>query len=148
LAKADHHFPLIPNATRKSGLAPLPLRIAAGELCNARMNLAAHHWKKLQLSVPHPGSLTIELRVIKGNPLDIALIPANQLADVEQPNGSIYSKNLIRASMPAFRAVEARAYQHAGTIDKGEYVIVLEDTKLGILSSLTSDIEIHAYLAQ
>jgi hypothetical protein len=99
------------------------------ELNNSQVSLPAHHWQKIQLTVPYSGTLTIELRVTSGNPLDVSLIPADQLSNVEQANGIIHAGNLIRASLPAFRAVQARVYNHTGRIDKGEFLIVLQDTQ-------------------
>lgn len=124
-----------------------PVPSAPIELNNSQVNLPAHHWQKIPLTVPQPGTLTIELRVTRGNPVDIALISADQLSNVEQVNGIIQARNLLRASLPVFRAVQARVYTHTGRIDKGDFLIILQDTKLGILSAPASDVKIHAYLA-
>jgi paraquat-inducible protein A len=123
-----------------------PVPAVPTELNNSQVNLQAHHWQKIPLSVPHPGTLSIELRVMLGNPVDVALIPADQLSNVEQANGVIQAGNLLRASLPTFRAVQARIYNHTGQIDKGDFLIVLQDTTLGILSAPASDIKIQAYL--
>jgi len=110
------------------------------------VNLPANHWKKIPISVPYAGILSIELRVTKGNPVNVALIRADGLAGIEQANGVIHSKKLLRASLPEFKAVKARVYNQKHQIDKGDFLIVLQDTTLGILSASTSDIEIHVYL--
>jgi paraquat-inducible protein A len=124
-----------------------PVPAAPIELNNSQVNLPAHHWQKIQLAVPQPGTLTIELQVTSGNPLDVSLIPADQLSNVEQANSMIHAGNLIRASLPAFRAVHAKVYTHTGRIDKGEFLIVIQDTSLGIISAPSSDVEVRAYLA-
>jgi hypothetical protein len=123
-----------------------PVPAAPIELNNSQVNLPAHHWQKIPLSVPQPGTLSIELRVMRGNPVDVALIPADQLSNVEQGIGVIQAGNLLRASLPAFRTAQARIYNHTSRIDKGEFLIVLQDTTLGILSAPASDIKVHAYL--
>jgi paraquat-inducible protein A len=124
-----------------------PVPAAPIELDNSRVDLQAHHWQKIPLTVPNSGTLTIELRVTSGNSLDVYLIPADQLSSVEQANGIILPKDLLRASLRAFRAVQARVYNHTGRIDKGEFLIVLQDTTLGILSAPSSGVEVRAYLA-
>lgn len=124
-----------------------PVPAAPVELNNSQLNLPAHHWQKISLSVPQPGTLTIELRITRGNPVDVALIPADQLSNVEQANGVIQAENLLQASVTAFRAAQTRVYTHTGQIDKGDFFLVLQDTTFGILSAPSSDVQIHAYLA-
>jgi len=116
------------------------------ELMDVQVSLPAHRWKKIPISVPRPGSLSIELSVTRGNPVDLALISADKLSNVEQANGVIHAENLRRASLPAFKAVQTKDYNGAGEIDKGDFFVVLHDTTLGILSASKSDIEIHASL--
>jgi paraquat-inducible protein A len=123
-----------------------PVPAAPIELTNSQVNFPAHHWLKIPLSVPRPGTLTIELRVRRGNPVDVALIPADQLSNVEQVSGVIQAGDLLRTSMPTFRAVRARVYKHTSRIEKGDFLIILQDTTLGILSAPSSDVQIHAYL--
>jgi paraquat-inducible protein A len=117
------------------------------EINSSQVNLKAHHWQKISLSVPHPGTLTIELRITQGNPIDVALIPADQLSNVELVKAGIQAEKLLRASLPAFSAVQATLYTRTSHIDKGEFLIILHDTTLGFLAASSSGIEIHAYLA-
>jgi hypothetical protein len=98
------------------------------------------------LSVPHAGILSIEVRVTRGNGVNVALIRADQLSKLEQTNGVIDAGNLQRASLPAFKAVQAKVYSRTSQVDKGDFLIVLQDPTRGILSAAKSDIEIHAEL--
>jgi hypothetical protein len=123
-----------------------PVPAVPMELNDSQVSLPAHHWHQIPLSVPHAGILSIEVRVTRGNAVNVALIRADQLSKIEQTNGVIDAGNLQRASLPAFKAVQAKVYNRTSQIDKGDFLIVLQDPTRGILSATKSDIEIHAEL--
>lgn len=124
-----------------------PVPAVPMELNDSQVSLPAHHWQQIPLSVPHAGILSIELRVTRGNAVNVALIRADQLSSVAQTNGGIDAGNLQRAGLPAFKAVQVKDYNRARQVDKGDFLIVLQDPARGILSASKSDIEIHAELS-
>ncbi len=127
-------------------LAKHPVPVVPVELNDSQVSLPAHRSHKIPLSIPHAGILSIALRVTRGNAVNVALIRADQLSQVERTNGVMEAAKLQRASLPAFKAVQAKVYNRTNQIEKGDFLIVLQDTTLGILSSRTSDIEVYAEL--
>jgi hypothetical protein len=115
---------------------------------NLQVSLPAHRWKKIPISVSRADMLSIELHVAKGNPINVALIHAGELADLEQTNGVIRSKKLQKASLPEFKAVKIIDYSQKHLIEAGDFLVVLQDTTMGILSAATNDIEIHICLTR
>jgi hypothetical protein len=116
------------------------------ELNDSQVSLPAHHWQRIAFSVPRAGILSVDVRVTKGNAVNVALIRASQLAGVEQANGSMDAAKLLGASLPAFKAAQTKVFNHADRIEKGDYLMVLQDPTLGILSSSKSEIGIYVEL--
>ncbi len=103
-------------------------------------NVRAASWKAIALNLPYSGTVSINLAVVSGNPLDVFLttpdqtdaMKAGQWQDVKVFSG--------------FSATKTKTYRRTQTLNQGSYYLVVRDTSLGILSSSASDISVKAEL--
>jgi hypothetical protein len=103
-------------------------------------NLPAASWKAVGLNLPYPGTVDISLEVVRGNPVDVFVAPADQLETIKQgqwSNVRVYND---------FNALKAKTYRQSGRLEQGSYYLVLRDTSLGVLSSSASDVSVKVQL--
>jgi hypothetical protein len=129
---------------QKDETATAPLRPV--ELQSSLINLPAHHWTSVPLSLPYSGILDIKVRVVRGNPVNVALIHADQLPGIEHAKQLIPPAELMKASLGGYRAPSVRSYSHYQAMEAGEYLLIVQDTTLGILAVSSGSIEIRAEL--
>jgi len=103
-------------------------------------NLRAASWRAIPLNTPYNGNLDVALQVTHGNPLDVILIDASQLAILRNNGWTNVAVN------PYFSATKMATYHRTGSLEKGSYFLVLRDTSLGILSSQATDVSVKATL--
>ncbi|SRR5258706_4223861 len=103
-------------------------------------NVRAASWKAIALNLPYSGTVSINLTVVSGNPLDVFLttpdqadtMKAGQWQDVKVFSG--------------FSATKTKTYRRSQPLAQGSYYLVVRDTSLGILSASASDISVKAEL--
>ena len=103
-------------------------------------NLPASSWKAVPLSLPYSGTVTVSLRVVQGNPVDVFITDTNQLgtmSDADWRNVTVYTD---------FNATKTRTYRRNGQLGQGTYYLVMRDNSLGILSASATDISVKAQL--
>lgn len=102
-------------------------------------NLPASSMKGIPITLPYGGTLTLEVQVLRGNPVDIFLVDPS---DAEL----IKAKEKFQ-SYQGFNAEKSMVYSRQGQMAPGTYDVVFIDRSLGILSASASDIKVKAHLA-
>jgi hypothetical protein len=110
------------------------------ELKNEVQNLPAASWRAVALSLPYSGTISVDLTVERGNPLDVFLTTPDQLDNLRTGQ-----RNQVRVYSD-FTASKAKIYKRSGQLRQGNYYLVLRDTSLGVLSASSSDIAVKALL--
>jgi hypothetical protein len=103
-------------------------------------NVPAHSWKAVGINIPYSGTVSVNVAVVRGNPVDVFLTTPDQLDAMKQDdwrNVKVYGD---------FNATKTTTYQRTSQLAQGGYYLVLRDTSLGILSSSASDISVKAQL--
>ena len=108
------------------------------ELRDAIENLPASSWKAVPLPVTYDGTLSIELEVVRGNPVDVYVLNGTNIESLKA--GAQFQH------YPTFEATKTKTYKRTGRLTSGAYYLVLRDASLGILSASSSDIKVSARL--
>ena len=103
-------------------------------------NVQAHSWRAVALNLPYSGNLSVTLDVVRGNPLDVMLIPEHQLDALKNDDWTSVQ------AYSGFNAAKTKTYQRENQMSFGNYYLVLRDTSLGIFSSPASDISLKVRL--
>jgi len=109
-------------------------------LKNEVENIPANSWKAVALNLPYNGSLNVSLAVVRGNPLDVLLVRADQLETIQKEQWSNVQV------FTDFSATKTKTYRRDAQLAPGGYYLVLRDTSLGILSESASDISVKVEL--
>jgi len=109
------------------------------ELHRSTQQLRAHSTLWVPVSLPYAGTMTVDVRVSQGNGINVYVISADQLESLK--GGGKFT--FIRG----FALVNTRNYHHAAPLPEGDYVVVLRDTTLGILSQASSETEVRVSVA-
>jgi len=100
-------------------------------------NVAAASWKAIPFTTAYAGTVTVNFRTVRGNPLDVFVVDANQLDALKAAKWD----NVL--SYTEFNAQETQVYERSAFLKQGSYYLVLRDTSLGILSASASDVSIN-----
>jgi hypothetical protein len=103
-------------------------------------NLPAASWKGVGLNLPYTGSVSINLNVVQGNPVDVFLTSTDQLEAMKNED---WKKVTVSTD---FSATKTRTYRREARLGQGSYYLVMRDTSLGILSASATDISVKAQL--
>jgi hypothetical protein len=103
-------------------------------------NLTASSLKAVRLDVPYDGLVAADIRILRGNPIDIYLVAADQADLINKADW----KN-VRVNSD-FNAAKTTTFRRSGRVSKGTYYLILRDTSLGILSAHTTDIDVKIHL--
>jgi hypothetical protein len=103
-------------------------------------NLTASSLKAVRLDVPYDGLLAADVRILRGNPVDIYLLTADQADLISKADW----KN-VRVNSD-FNAAKTTTFRRSGRVSKSLYYLILRDTSLGILSAQTTDINVKINL--
>ncbi len=110
------------------------------EVKNEIENLPASSWKGIALNLPYTGTVSIDLAVARGNPLDVFLTPSDQL---ENMKAALWTQVRVYSD---FSASKTTIYKRSGRLRQGNYYLVLRDTSLGVLSASSSDVNVKVRL--
>lgn len=110
------------------------------QLLSEVQNVPANSWKAIPFTTTYSGTVEINLRVVRGNPMDVLVVDTTQLEHIKAAD----SKDVL--SYTDFNAQKTQLYDRTGQLQQGTYYLVLRDTSLGILSSSASDISIAIQL--
>ena len=99
-----------------------------------KRSLAAGSWQAIPVNIPYEGLLKIDLGVVSGNPIDVALINRNQL-------DLLANKGWTNATRhPGFTANRTETYHVTAEIAEGSYDLVYRDAFLGVLSTAETNV--------
>jgi hypothetical protein len=104
-------------------------------------NLSANSWKVVGLDLPYSGAVDVNLQVVQGNPVDVFVVPSDQLDTMKREDWSnvkVYSD---------FNATKTKTFRRTGQLGQGSYYLVMRDTSLGIPVSRASDISVKVQLS-
>src|ERR1051326_3145113 len=106
------------------------------ELKNSVENLPASSFKWVSLSLPYTGTLTVEVRVLKGNDVDIYIIQPDEIDNIKTKRPFKYLQD--------FDAQKTKNFRRSARLQSGNYYLVLMDKTLGLISKSSSDVQIKA----
>ncbi len=128
------------NGTRKTSQMLATAVHAPITVTDEVENIPANSWKAVPLNFPSGGAVDINLRVVRGNPIDVFLTTTDQLETMKKAQWSsvrVYTD---------FNATKTQTYHRTGQLGPGSYYLVLRDSSLGILSQSASDISVKTQL--
>lgn len=103
-------------------------------------NVPAASWKALNYGLPQGGKLEVTIHVVNGNPMDVFLIPADQLDTMKRSEwGNVRTYG-------DFNATKTKEYHRTAQLGPGNYYLVLRDTSLGVLSARATDVSVKTVL--
>lgn len=104
------------------------------------VNVPANSWKTVNFTLPYGAKLEFNIRVIRGNPIDVMVAAQDQLDAMQKGQwGSV-------RVYTDFNAAKTTTYRRTGQLPPGSYYLVLRDTSLGILSQPASDVSVKVQL--
>jgi hypothetical protein len=107
------------------------------EIQNEVENLPASSWKAIALNLPYTGTVSVDLAVQRGNPLDVFLMNPDQINNLKmRQQFKVYTD---------FTASKTTTYKRSGRLMQGNYYLVLRDTSL-VLSARSSDVAVKVQL--
>jgi hypothetical protein len=108
------------------------------EIQNEVENLPASSWKAIALNLPYTGTVSVDLAVQRGNPLDVFLMNPDQINNLKmRQQFKVYTD---------FTASKTTTYKRSGRLMQGNYYLVLRDTSLGVSSARSSDVTVKVEL--
>ena len=103
-------------------------------------NVPAHSFRAIPFALPYSGNVTINIGVVHGNPMDVFVVPPDQLGNLQS-----LQWNQVR-TYGNFNATKTQTYERTAQLTQGTYYVVLRDTSLGILSASASDVSLKMQL--
>ena len=75
------------------------------------------------------------------------LIHADQLSGIQQPNRTVPPPRLMSAALTSFRAPGVRNLSRSHPVEAGDFLLIIQDPSLGILSASIGNIQVKADLS-
>jgi hypothetical protein len=97
-------------------------------------------YKAFPLNLPSNGTLDVTVDVLRGNPVDVAVIPGTELENLKE------RKEFKKVGR--FTATKTKSYKRSVDLGSGDYYLVLRDSSLGVFSVQHSDIKVQVRLTQ
>jgi hypothetical protein len=104
-------------------------------------NVPANSWKAAGLELPYSGTVDVSLMVVQGNPVDVFVVPSDQLDTMKREdwtNVKVYSD---------FNAAKIKTFRRTGQLGQGNYYLVMRDTSPANPGSHPSDISVKVKLS-
>ena len=127
------------------GIAKQQMNKKTATLMNDTINLKARYAQSLPLNISRTGELKITVDVLRGNPLDVYLIPANEW---QACSNSLTRHQGSFKSYPDFTLYGTKKYSRTATMGPGNYALVIFDKTMGIISQPSSDVKVYAVLTR
>jgi hypothetical protein len=103
-------------------------------------NVPTNSWKTVGLDLPYSGAVDVSLQVTQGNPVDVFVVPPDQLDTMKKGdwnNVKVYGD---------FNATKTNTYKRTGQLGRGSYYLVIHDTSPGIQSVRSTDVSVKVQL--
>jgi len=94
--------------------------------------------KVFSLNLLNGGTVNVTVDVLRGNPIDINIIPGSELEN--------FKGNKKFNSVADFTTAKMKSYKRSAHLDSGNYYLVLRDSSLGFFSVQSSEIKIMVQL--
>jgi len=94
--------------------------------------------KVFSLNLLNGGTVNVTVDVLRGNPIDINIIPGSELEN--------FKGNKKFNSVADFTTAKMKSYKRSAHLDSGNYYLVLRDSSLGFFSMQSSEIKIMVQL--
>jgi TolB-like protein len=94
--------------------------------------------KVFSLNLPTGGTVNVTVDVLRGNPIDINMMPGSELEN--------FKGDKKFSSVAGFTATKMKSYNYSAHLDSGNYYLVLRDSSLGFFSVQSSKIKIMVQL--
>jgi predicted nucleic acid-binding Zn ribbon protein len=138
-------FAVLVVALRSSGTPQTDVVMASAVhtsvvLKDETQTLRSKSWRSVPIDTLYSGNLDIDIHVSRGNPVDVALVPLDQM-DKLRSSGF---KNL--SGDPNFTAQKTTTFHQTHAIPQGNYVLVIRDASLGILSTSPTNVAVKVTL--
>jgi hypothetical protein len=99
-------------------------------------HLPALAWKAIPINVPRGGIVSIDLQVVRGNPIDVFLTTSDQIDNVKKVdwnNLKVYGD---------IKATGTKIFSRAVRLGQGGFYLVVRDMTVAIPSTPSSDISV------
>ena len=103
-------------------------------------NVPANSWKAVGLDLPYSGAVDVSLQVTQGNPVDVFVVPPDQLDTIKKEDWNdvkVYGD---------FNATKTKTYKRTGQLGQGSYYLVVRDTSPGAPSPHATDVSVKVQL--
>jgi TolB-like protein len=97
-------------------------------------------YKAFPLNLPSGGTLDVTVEVLRGNRLDVSVIPGPELGNFKE------RKEFKKVAL--FTATKMKSYKRSADLGAGDYYLVVRDPSLGVFSVQYSDVKVLVRLAQ
>jgi hypothetical protein len=105
-------------------------------------HLPAPSWKAIPMSLPYDGIVSVDVRVLRGNFVDVFLTTPDQVERIKRGDWS----NLKTPG--DVRAIKTGSYRHSGRLAKGDYYLVVSDMYIRLASASPSDVSARVELTR
>jgi len=95
-------------------------------------------YKALPLNLSSSGTLNVTVDVLRGNPIDVTVIPGYELENYKE------QKKFNKVAL--FTAAKMKSFKRSADLDSGDYYLIVRDSSLGFFSSQSSEIKIMVQL--
>ncbi len=110
------------------------------EIHDSVLRLEAGSTIGVPLALPYSGRVDIEVRVQRGNTINVFVVTPEQFTNVRAGRRAM--------TVTGSRAVNVKNYARSIKLESGLYYLGLRDTTLGILSSSASEVRVQARLSR
>lgn len=119
---------------------PFPAVHPAVTILETVEKLEIGSYKAFPLNLPSGGTLTVTVDVLRGNSIDVVVIPDPELENFKE------RKEFKKVGR--FTATKTKSYKRSADLGNGDYYLVLRDSSLGVFSVQHSDIKVQVRLMQ
>lgn len=95
-------------------------------------------YKAFPLNLSSGGTLTVTIDVLRGNSIDVTVIPGSELENIKE------RKEFKKVAL--FTATKMKTYKRSADLGTGDYYLVVRDSSLGVFSVQSSDIKVQVRL--
>jgi TolB-like protein len=95
-------------------------------------------YKAIPLNLSSGGTLNVTVDVLRGNPIDVTVIPGSELENYKD------QKKFNKVAL--FTATKMKSFKRSADLDSGAYYLVVRDSSLGVFSAQSSDVKIIVQL--
>jgi curli biogenesis system outer membrane secretion channel CsgG len=107
-------------------------------ILNTVENLKIGSYKAIPFNLSSGGSLNVTVDVLRGNPIDVTVIPGSELEN--------YKEKKEFKKVAFFTATKMKGYKRSADLVSGDYYLVVRDGSLGVFSTQSSDVKIMVQL--